>query len=173
MAARKVEGKVIKRTSKPRPNQTAVTRATDWKVKFIARLRESGNVKVACAAARISRWTAYRNREADADFAQQWTDALEDAADVMEKEAWRRAVKGVEKPVFGRVFDEEVGTTTGIVGVERQYSDVLLIFLLKGARPDKFKDRVKQEISAEIHIDGFAEMLEKVYGDAKPGSNPG
>jgi hypothetical protein len=31
--------------------------------------------------------------------------------------------------------------------VVREYSDTLLIFLLKGARPQKYRDNVRQEVS--------------------------
>ncbi len=43
-------------------------------------------------------------------------------------------MEGVEEPV--RWYKGEAG------GMVRKYSDVLLIFLLKGLRPDKYKDRV-------------------------------
>ncbi len=63
-----------------------------------------------------------------------WT-IKEDAADTLEAEAYRRAVEGVEKPT---------GWYRGVAGgVVREYSDSLLMFLLKGIRPDKYKDRVE------------------------------
>ena len=49
----------------------------------------------------------------------------------MELEARRRAVKGTDKPVFQR--GEQVGTI-------REYSDTLLMFLLKANKPEKFRD---------------------------------
>jgi len=168
--ARKAKGvgKATKRTPKKR-NRTAVTRAVNWKPKFIARLRECGNVKLACDATNIDRATAYRHREDEEGFAKQWQVALEDASDVLEKEAWRRAVTGVKEPVFGK--GEGVGAGTEIVGAIRKYSDVLLIFLLKGANPDKYKDRVKAEVSGEIHVEGFETIIRKVYGvQRRPGT---
>lgn len=65
-----------------------------------------------------------------------WADALEQSADMLEKEALRRAVKGVKKPVY------QGGELVGHVQV---YSDSLMQTLLKAARPDKFKDRVQSE----------------------------
>ena len=58
---------------------------------------------------------------------------MEQAADVLEREAWRRASEGVKQPVF---YQGEV------CGHVRKYSDVLLIFLLKGARPDKYREQL-------------------------------
>ena len=51
------------------------------------------------------------------------------AADILEDEVDRRAVEGVEKPVGWHK-----GKPGGYV---REYSDTLLIFLLKGDRPEK------------------------------------
>ena len=69
------------------------------------------------------------------DFAAQWDDALGEGVDLLEAEARRRAVTGVEKPVYykGKV----VGSTT-------KYSGKLLMFLLKAHDP-KFRDGVKVE----------------------------
>ena len=54
----------------------------------------------------------------------------------LEDEARRRALQGVEKPVFRE--GRQVGTVT-------EYSDTLLIFLLKARRPEKFRDRARFE----------------------------
>ena len=51
---------------------------------------------------------------------------------VLEPEAIRRAVDGVEKAVYYRGAQ---------VGVEREYSDTLLIFLLKGWKADRYTER--------------------------------
>jgi hypothetical protein len=59
--------------------------------------------------------------------------AKEMAADRLEEEAWRRAVDGVEEPVG--FYRGEPGAYV------RRYSDTLLIFLLKGLRPEKYRER--------------------------------
>lgn len=61
------------------------------------------------------------------------TDALED-------EAVRRAHEGVLKPVFQQ--GKEVGHV-------REYSDALMVTMLKARRPEKFKDRVASEVSGK------------------------
>ena len=58
-------------------------------------------------------------------MASAWADALEEAADALLAEAWRRATEGVEEPIM---HQGQVVTTV------RKYSDLLLIFLLKSAR---------------------------------------
>ena len=60
-------------------------------------------------------------------------EASEDAADSLEAEARRRAVEGVEEPVGW--YKGQAG------GVVRKYSDTLLIFLLKGRRPELYRER--------------------------------
>lgn len=53
----------------------------------------------------------------------------------LEDEAVRRGYEGVERPV----------TIAGKREIIREYSDTLLIFLLKAARPQKYRDYVRQE----------------------------
>jgi hypothetical protein len=61
----------------------------------------------------------------------------EAAADLIEAEAFRRGVEGTVEPIGWYK-----GNPGGMV---RRYSDVLNIFLLKGLRPDKYKDRVQMQ----------------------------
>lgn len=111
---------------------------TDKQHEFLEALRAAGNVTDACRATDLPRRTVYEWRDADAEFAAAWSDALDEAADTMEREAFRRAVEGVDKPVYGSLGR---GAGTGEVGRIREYSDTLLIFLLKAARPDKYRER--------------------------------
>jgi hypothetical protein len=64
-------------------------------------------------------------------------EAEEATADKIEREAYRRAVLGVEKPTGW--YQGEPG------GVIREYSDTMAIFLLKGLRPEKYKDRLEMK----------------------------
>lgn len=109
-----------------------------WKRAFLAALAESGIVTRAAEVAGITTKTVYSLREVDAAFAEEWRLARESAADRMEAEALRRAVEGVDEPVFGSGGFKE-GTKK--VGSIRRYSDTLLIFLLKGIRPEKYRER--------------------------------
>ena len=140
------------RAQAPTPQQAARRRR-----KFLDELAETGNVTHSCRVAAIPYNTAYKWRREIQEFAEAWDDALEMAADKLEKEAMRRAYEGVDKPVFqnGRQ-----------VGVIRQYSDTLLIFLLKGCRPEKYRElhHVKHSgsIDGKLSItDAIALMQEK------------
>lgn len=128
-------------------------RPEEWHDRFLEVLAETGNVRLSCLTVDVSRNTAYLHYHSNPAFAERWDDALEDAADVMEQEAQRRAVKGVEKPVIYKgevagtwVDDDNNMVPPGTPGARfvslavREYSDSLLMFLLKGARPEKYRD---------------------------------
>lgn len=77
-------------------------------------------------------------RETDEDFDDMCREAEQDAADLLEREAMRRAKEGWDEPVFNRDGDE--------VGTIRKYDGTLLIFLLKGFNPQKYGDRTRVEL---------------------------
>ena len=113
---------------------------------FLLSYSQMGNVRRACMSAHITpsshyRWLRESEEEGgDGKYMECFQDVLEMAADLMEEEATRRAIRGIEEPVF---YKGEV------VGHIRKYSDLLLIFMLKGARPEKFRDRFEVSRSSE------------------------
>ena len=101
---------------------------------FLAAFRETGNVRLACEVAGVGRTSHYRWREENPAYREAFDLARQDATDVLEAEAHRRAVEGIEEPV---------GWYKGVAGgTVRRYSDVLLIFLLKSLRPERYRERV-------------------------------
>ena len=115
------------------------------KAAFLDELRESANVTVAARAVGITLGTAYKHRREDALFAERWQEALDEAVDMLEHEAHRRAFHGVDEPVYYQGLE---------VGAVRKYSDSLTMFLLKAHRPDKYRERseVKQELSGGVQL---------------------
>lgn len=113
---------------------TARTKRTAKKQRelFLDALAATGNVSRAMKAAGIPRRTLYDWRDASKEFAVAWDGALDRASGVLEDEALRRAVTGTLKPVYQG--GERVGTI-------REFSDTLLIFLLKGLKPQKYRER--------------------------------
>jgi len=116
-----------------RAKRTREPQARNWRKRFLAVLRERGIVRAACEQAGVNRAAAYRARQEDAAFAEQWDLAIEDAVDLLEAEAWRRAFDGVTRRVYwkGECID-----------VIQEYSDRLMMLLLKGRRPSIFRDNV-------------------------------
>lgn len=117
-------------------NRTKLT--TRARTTFLETLRATGNVTGAAAAAGVSRTCAYEHRAADEAFAAAWKEAEEIATDALEAEARRRAIEGVEEPVY------YLGKECGRV---RKYSDRMLEILLKAHRPGKFRENVSMEHS--------------------------
>src|SRR5687768_16427948 len=67
---------------------------------FLASLAGGWSVKKAAEALGVARRTVYCWKAADAAFSQRWDDALEQGTDILEDEATRRAVEGVQRPEF-------------------------------------------------------------------------
>ena len=119
----------------PRTIRTPKTRAA-----FLEALKNTCNITKACELSGLGRTSAYEWREEDPEFAADWQKALDVAADLLEEEAVRRATEGTRKPVF------QGGQ---LVGHVQEYSDTLMIFLLKGAKPKKYMDRLVQEVTGK------------------------
>ena len=115
----------------------------DWRAVFLAEMAASGAVSSAATRAGVGRTFVYAQRAADPAFAAAWDDALETATDAMEREAWRRGAKGVLKPVY------QGGKKVGTI---REYSDTLLIFMLKARRPARFRERVEQQHTGNVTV---------------------
>lgn len=116
---------------------------------MLAALAETGNVSKAANAAGINRVTHYVWLKEDPEYAAAAEDAMEQAADLLEEEARRRAHDGTDEPVFYQ------GVQCGTV---RKYSDTLLIFLLKAARPERFRER------ASVVVEDPGKALAKLLG---------
>lgn len=120
---------------------------TEWTAEKAAQFLEflAGGHTAAHAArkCRVSRSSAYKHREADEEFARAWQDAEAAGTEVMEEEAHRRAVDGTLKPVYQQ--GQKVGTI-------REYSDTLLIFLLKGRKPGTYRDNATVKHEGEVGV---------------------
>lgn len=137
--------------------QNATTQHTHewpaWADKFLDVLSKHGVVSRAALEVGVDRRTPYRLRKSDLEFAAAWDEAEYAGAETLVAEAYRRAVEGWEEPVYQG--GEEVGKV-------RKYSDTMLSILLKSKQPDKFKDRVNQEVTGK---DGGAITLTVKYED--------
>lgn len=71
-----------------------------WTNAFLSALASGCTVSEAADAAGIASSTAYGLKYRDADFAEAWRLAMEDSVDLLEREARRRAIDGVEEPVI-------------------------------------------------------------------------
>lgn len=123
------------RTSEPRNRPKPPT--AKQRRSFVAALECGWSIRRACIDSGIPRRTAYDLRDRNAEFARQWDDALVAGLEVLEDEAVRRAVEGVEDFRLDRHGDEHP---------VRRYSDGILTFLMKHRMRAKYGDRAELAI---------------------------
>lgn len=130
------------------------------KRKFLSAFSIAGTVTGAAKAAGVSRRSHSTWLREDPSYAKAFATAQDMACDRLEQEAIRRAVSGVERKKFHK-GEPIIDPSTGEQYVEREYSDTMLIFLLKGLRPEKYGDRAVwdriaavEKILNEQHAEG-------------------
>jgi len=118
---------------------------------FLKAFAESGLVGLAAKAADIDRGLHARWLKSSAAYRVAFETAHERAIETMEEEARRRAVEGVQEAVY---YEGKV------CGHRLRYSDNLLMFLLKAARPEKYVERslVEMEHRGEVAL-RFPELV--------------
>ena len=92
---------------------------------FLAVYAQTGNLSEAAKAVGMHRNTHYRWLREDEDYAAAYEAAQFEVGDTLEAEAIRRANAG---------------------------SDTLLIFLLKGFKPDKYKERISSSVEHKNRV---------------------
>lgn len=128
-----------------------------------------GNITKACEASGVGRFWVYNEERRNEEFAERFREAQQMGLDALEDKARERAALGVEKDVY---YQGEV------VGTEVTYSDTLMCLLLKGGKPEKYKDRVEHTgnpnapVSMEVGptplVMGFLEGLRESDKDEEP-----
>lgn len=96
---------------------------------------EGASIRKAASTAGVHVTTAFDRRKTDDEFRRAWQEAADIGTELLEQEAARRAYHGTLKPVFHK------GERCGYI---REYSDTLMIFLLKARRPDKYRDGAEE-----------------------------
>jgi hypothetical protein len=144
--------------AKPKPESTATTQSVEVpdsenafrhlkgpkgrsQRRFLTSFCLCGTITHAAKAAGINR-TLHNVWLRDPEYAECFAHAQEAAADYLEREAIRRATEGVKRYKFASNGKPLIHPETGLPYYEHEYSNALLIFLLKGSRPEKFRDKV-------------------------------
>ena len=88
-----------------------MTAAAAWRGAFIERLKATGNVTLAATGAGVTRQHAYRTRNRSTAFRRSWNEALEQAVDLLEGEARRRAtgIRRGQRQISGRTPKAKLG----------------------------------------------------------------
>lgn len=105
---------------------------------FFAEMARHGRITQAATAAGIDRGDAYKLRDANPEFAARWAHALDTYADTLEAAAHQRAVEGTDKGVYHQGV---------LMATEKQYSDSLLLAMLKAKRKREYGDASKIELT--------------------------
>lgn len=158
--AQTAQGHARAREKTPHPSQAerAAERTRAAQDRFLEAFATCGNVSLAAECAGVGRRTVYGWANSDAAFQDAMSDAREQAVDALEAEARRRALQGVERPVFQK--GSKVGSVT-------EYSDRLLEVLLKANRPEKYADRSKTELSVgTISAQAIGAKIEEYAAEA-------
>ena len=103
--------------------------ATVWREKFLEHFAVTANVTVSARYAGVTRAAAYKARKSNKAFRRRWEEAEAEALDLLENEAFRRAARGTLKPVY------QGGKKVGEI---KEYSDALMVQLLRAHRPEKY-----------------------------------
>lgn len=114
---------------------------------FLEAYAQVGNISAAAKHAHIDRGSHYVWMNNVEGYPDAFAEAHERAIDRLETEAVRRAVIGVDKPQThkGRIQYNADGTPVTV----KEYSNALLIFLLKAGRPHKYRDNYAIEVSGK------------------------
>jgi len=123
------------------------------KAAMLAAYAKCGVVARACKFADVGRTTHYEWLNDDAEYRAAFSEAHKTAIEYLESVAHRRATKGWLEPVFHK------GAVCGHV---RRFSDTLLIFMLKGAAPDKYRDRMETKHSGQIEHNHTVEDMRAI-----------
>jgi len=117
------------------------------KAKFLDELSRHGIVGEAAKRASLHSHhgciqTFYRERKANPEFARQWEEALEMARHTVEYELHRRAVEGIDEPIY--YMGEKVGSV-------KKYSDQLLLARIRKLDPT-YRETQKIEHGGAIDV---------------------
>ena len=107
---------------------------------FLLKLEETASVRRAAKLSKVPRRTVYDWLEKDESFEKEFEKSRQISVYALQDEAVRRAFEGTSKPIY------QGGKKVGTI---REYSDTLMVLLLKGNLPDKYKDRFSGELSGQ------------------------
>ena len=139
----------------------AITDGAPKRKAFLAAFAKCGNVTLAAQKAKVTRQIHYIWMR-DPTYREQYEAAREEACDLMVEEARRRAVEGWDEPVIYQgelsypkrwnpeTQQEEQSTIPLAI---RKFDSTLLMFLIKGARPDVYRDNWSGEVKHVGNID--------------------
>lgn len=117
---------------------------------FLAEYLETGTLSRASKKSMVPLSRVYKWRMLDKNFEAAFQEIVLMQCAQMEDEAYRRAVKGNVRPVY---------QSGKLVGRLREYSDILLMFLMKKKMPEVYGDQDKDKDKKHGSDDGTVLIL--------------
>jgi hypothetical protein len=120
------------------------------KAVFLRAFASRGVMRDGCVAAGVTYSLVHTHwRRTDPWFEAMLNEALLESKDVLEAEAYRRAVQGIDEPVIFQgmvttIIDGETGREKTLT--VKKYSDGLLQMLLKASDPEKYREQSKVSV---------------------------
>lgn len=161
----------------------AVRHSQRTRMRVLEHFAETGRIDIACQDVGVARDCHYDWLKKVPGYREAFEEAREKAADLLESEAWRRAHTGVKKPVFSHgkraadfvigsdgqpVKDPETGKLLSQPAFVQEYSDNVLMFLLKGRRREVYGDKAEftgKDGTALFGIDAMRAYMATVPDD--------
>ena len=128
---------------------TEQVRTTLKKAALLKAYSLRANLQAACDKVHITRSTVRVWQEKDERFAHDFQQADLAATERLENEAWRRAVEGTVSKRTTYWHGEAIGVDEKI-----EYSDALLIMLLKARRPDVYREKLEVSVTQVVKAIG-------------------
>jgi len=116
---------------------------------FIAAYRTTASVHAAGRAAKIRPELHYQWLKSDAVYRLAWETVQDQAAQTLEDEAVRRAREGVKSMVLHQGRPVKHGRK---ILYDVEYSDQLLLALLKRFRPALYRERTETQVTGSLEI---------------------
>lgn len=149
MAVKKRPAKPKKKSPIPPVAKTEISETYLKKRAFLGAYKSAGSVGAAADAAKIDRNRHYEWLRSDNVYRGIFESVQEDLADSLESEAIRRARDGVKRPVMYKGSQVKVGRR---ILYHQEYSDQLLITLLKRFRPALYREHVMTEVTGSVEL---------------------
>lgn len=166
-SAKKKKSPATKKAAKKKKLHHGAVKAESRRKQYLRAYARWGIVTRALKEIGLTRTWLKWNRDRFPEFDQQCTEALQEATERLEEEARRRAFDGTKRPVFFK------GQKCGYI---QEYSDSLLMFLLKGRKPEVYRENAtvlhggqmgvnhSGQVAVTVTIQQAVEAMEAKYG---------
>jgi hypothetical protein len=145
MALKVSEQLPVERKSRKGLPRATLAQSARAKQAFLECYAQWANISYACEMAKVARRNVYDWQEHDPEFSAAFHRAESAATERLEREAWRRATEGTPYERTSYWHGEPVGTDRKI-----EYSDQLMMLLLRARRPDLYREKVDVAVSQVV-----------------------